>query len=200
MTNYDFQSSVKNGSITLEGKCFKDCKISELKCTDITIRKCEFYNTIFSTVFSESTICFENCKFYGCTFDVTYNDCLLIYKNNDYKDCCFETISLQGYDEQSEMIQSYFQQCLFKNIKIEGDFTIQEITIEGGLIEQFTYQGTEIWANSFAKLKIVDAEIRAAVYNNKFHQVIFERAKFKGTNDDNIFKDCDMSGFSFEEQ
>ena len=48
---------------------------------------------------------------------------------------------MQGYDEQSEIIKSNDRHCSFKHLNIKGDFTIQENTIEDGIIEDFFYQG-----------------------------------------------------------
>ncbi|RGO61177.1 hypothetical protein DXB08_34670 [Hungatella hathewayi] len=200
MINYNLKEFEKNGSIILEDKRFQDCTISEIKCTDIMVRNCEFYNIVFSNIFTVSSISFENCKFYGCTFNSTFIDCLLIYKNNNYSNCCIENLTMQGYDEQSEIIKSNYRHCSFKHLNIKGDFTIQENTIEDGIIEDFFYQGTEIWANQFKNLKFTDTDIRAAVFKNDFQHVIFKRTSLVGTNQDNAFKDCNMSGFTFEEQ
>ncbi len=201
MLNLNFSDFLIENKLILENQKINNYQISGTRIEDVNIQECNFENSVFENIFEENSVFIEKCTFINCKFSDIFkgDDLLLVMMNNTFKNCVFENVSYNVNSGQSEVVDSEFSECIFRNIEIKGDLSFIDLTFRKSCVEFFCYEGNQILGNRFLDMNINNSVFRGALLDNRIERGIFRNVKLIGWNKDNIFIDCDTSGVIFND-
>ena len=202
MQDFDYSQYIINDGVVLENLNLKNCKISGIANRNLIIRNCNLEDVVFDNHYSEGYITYEECHFSKCHFNDTYegNAIELIVINNIFEDCLFENIKYYLCAGQSEVCESKFTNCTFRNILIDGCICFCGLEMCGGSITYSNLHG-ELIHNQFANMKMEQVDLKGAFVRNEMKNIFFKEAilhihymhdRYK----DNKFIECNSDGLT----
>lgn len=203
MQDFDYSQYIINGEMVLENLDLKDCKISGITNRNLVICNCNLTNVVLDNHFSEGYITFEGCRFLKCHFYDTYvgNAIELIVVNNAFEDCIFENIKYNLCAGQSEVQESKFTNCTFRNIAIDGQMCFIGLDVCGGSIIHLDLHCENIMNNQFTDMKMEQVNINRGFIKNKMNNIVFDEVVLHTSNYEKMYKDnefveCNTDGLT----
>lgn len=186
------QLSEKN--YVFKGKIFSDVIFENIECEQLIFEDCSFWNCQFLENQIE-WIEIKECGFYDSLFSGKLENVLLNMERGRFNRCKIHDFEFLGYDEQSEILNSTFENCSFSNINIKAD-----LTMSGGWIEDSTGEKVECIMNSMFEVKFRDdkfqnVNINMAIIKNSFRDVEIQKFQNIDLGEEpvcrgNVFENC----------
>lgn len=200
LQDLDLSQYISKENVHIENVNIENCKITGIKRKFLIIYNSNFKNVIFENSFYEVYVSFKESVFTDCIFRDSFegDDLELVIHNSQFTGCRFENISYSSFQVQSDVTNCKFINCSFDNIMIKGDLCFTELELQGGEINGFNFYGNQIMQNNFSNMKIENANLRCAFARNKMNRIAFKNIKLNGYNNENVYVDCDTSGFDIQ--
>lgn len=202
MSKEDVLRDIENGVSEFYDKLFKDFSLEDIKSEGLKFIKCSFKNMKLVCGRTE-WLYFDDCKFIQTEIFGKLHNTHLIINNSYFSGCKMHDLSIEGFDAQSEIIDTGFSECTFENINIHAG-----LTLSGGWMMECAGKKIECVMNQIFKVgfkedKFEDISINAAVIANKFRGVKIHNLKYMDTGEEtgwkeNGFVDCVINGKEIE--
>lgn len=205
MQNFDYSRYIINDGVVLENLNLKNCKITGITNRDLEIRNCIFEKVVFENHFSKGYRCvaFEECNFSKCRFYDTFEEKIieLIVINNVFEECIFENIKYCVCTGQSEVCESKFTNCTFKNILIDGQICFIGLEMCGGGMTYLDLHCESIMGNQFTDMKMEKININRGFIKNRMKNIVFDEvvlhtSDYEKMYGESVYIECDTNGLT----
>ena len=141
---------------------------------------------------------FIACELSQCYINGEFNNCTVHMKCCNVANCEFQNITYQTTDI-SEIIQSKFHDCIFKNINISGDLNLY---VASCLFEKCSLENIEWYIEGFLECEFCDIAIKNAklfqgyLKNSKLVNISLSSVKLFGEMEENTTNNVKFQNFS----
>ena len=211
MKEFDIAKYMKGEGIYLENLKIENCKIagiqSEWAKRKLVIFKCTFINVVFDNACGRGFVEIKESTFTGCSFHDTLGNGGLSIEDSLFQNSIFENVYLSENAGLETCIErSKFLGCCWKNVVLQWNIEFWDVEIYGGRVENSRFIGQAMSGCQISHIQMVNIDLKLMLMQNRLENVKFENVILNGymsgknTKKENIFKECDMSGFSYTEE
>lgn len=203
MQNFDYSRYIINEEVILEDLNLKDCRIFGITNSNLQIYNCNLENVSFDNHFLEGYITFEGCNFCKCHFHDTYegNAIELNVMDNVFEDCIFENIKYCLCAGQSQVNESKFTNCTFRNILIDGQICFIGLEMCGGGMTHLDLHCESIMGNQFTDMKMEKINLNRGFIKNKMKNIVFDEvvlhtSDYEKMYGESVYLECNTNGLT----
>lgn len=180
---------LNNDNCEIDNQLFEKETIDKIQCDRLVFNGCTFTDVEFTDNHIE-WIEFNQCKFTNTVINGILQNSLILLSNNFFNGCKISDFGLFGYDEQSEIIDNYFENCTFSNICIKADLSILGGHVDNCTGNRIDCKMNMVFETMFSNCNFEDVKVDVAIKKNTFHFVNINNFDFEGVNEKNQFQDC----------
>lgn len=181
----------------------QNCEISNAIIENLSVGLLEIQNCVLHNVTFQGNNIYcrdwDGNQFVGCHFQSNLDNQCLSLGNNFFTDCTFEKNHFWGYDEQSDVNDCHFENCIFTDMDIQIDLSMGGLDMNHCSLKKVLFTGNLIYDGEIKNSSFQEVTMQIAVEKTKFDQDSFCKVNWKGLNADNEFLNCSFDLYEFSD-
>lgn len=211
MKDFDVSEYVRDEDIYLENLKIENCRIAGLQAEwnkrKLVISKCTLQNVVFDNHCGRGYVEITESAFANCSFYDTLGNGHLTVKDSLFQNSLFENVYMSENPEIESCIESSkFLDCRWENVILQWNIGFYGVEIYGGRVENSSFVGQVMDRCQISHLQMENVDLKLMLIQNRLENVEFENVILNGymsgknTKRENIFNECDISGFRYTEE
>lgn len=211
MKDFDVSEYLRDEDIYLENLKIENCRIAGLRAEwnkrKLVISKCTIQNVVFDNHCGRGDMEITESGFVNCSFYDTFGNGHLTVKDSLFQNSLFENVYLSENAERGSSIKcSRFLDCSWKNVILQWNIGFYGVEVYGGRVENSSFVGQVMDGCEISHFRMGNVDLKLMLIKNKIENVEFENVILNGymssknTKRENIFNECDISGFKYTEE